>query len=408
DNVPDYTGPNPDYSYSNTGEFNITLDIWTQGGCFASFTNSQSITVETQVDTEIFATDTIICAGDVAQFCVTEQPGVSYSWNYGDGAGWDNYQSWEICATHDYQDTGYFDITLSVFNEGCSHLITYEDYIFVNGPIALFEYTTNCADVFTVNFQDNSIIPQTLTWDFGDGSPVVVDESAPSHTFPGPGSYVVTLTAYNSITDCEDVTTQTVTIIPPEPTVIVNNPSGCAPLEVSFLNTNDYPYWNVDFGNGDWMEVIWNVNHYDVTGTIEGEFYDEDYGSNQNFWPAMIYNALGTFDIVVYIEDDNGCANSVTYNDAVDVISSPDFAEFNIDIIEGCSEVFIGFDPIANNLDTWEWTFSDGTIVSDLQPNHVFDPPYDYDLFATFTAVNDLGCNSTVTQDIPLVPPAEP
>ena len=70
--------------------------------------------------------------------------------------------------------------------------------------------------------------------------------------------------------------------------------------------------------------------------------------------------------------------------------------------------MLIDFVPLGNFLDTWTWTFSDGTTSTELNPTHQFLPPWDYTFEATFTAEDNFGCSSTVTHVIDLVPPPVP
>lgn len=410
DNVTDYNGPDPDFSYALPGEFNINLEILTEAGCMSSFTSTQAITVETQVETSFTVSDTITCAGEVLTFCVPEQPGVTYAWNYGDYVGWDYYQSWETCAIHDFQDTGYFDITLSVFNDGCNHLITYEDFVYVGAPVALFEFTQDCVDIFTVEFFNSSILADSVLWDFGDGSDPVLNILNPSHTFPGPGSYDITLTAINADVGCDDLVTSTITITEPDASVEFSTTSGCPPLAVNLISGNTNSYWEVDYGNGDYVTVIWNdfTALWVVNFTEDGVTTESTYSLNQDFWPIVTYDDLGVYDVTVTTQDADGCETSLVYDDVIEVDSQADFANFNMTVVESCESVTIGFNPIATNLTSWEWTFSDGTVVSDQSPEYTFLPPYDYDLSATFAALDTEGCSSVVTEEIDLVPPAMP
>lgn len=410
DNVIDFNGPDPDFSYATPGEFDINLEILTAAGCMSSFTSSQTITVETQVETTFTVSDTITCAGEVLAFCVPEQPGVTYAWNYGDYIGWDYYNSWETCAIHEYQDTGYFDITLSVFNDGCNHIVTYEDYVYVGAPVALFDFTQDCDDLFMVDFFDTSILADSLIWDFGDGSDPLENVLNPAHTFPGLGSYEVTLTAINADVGCADVATATVTITEPDASINFSTISGCPPLTVNLTNNASNAYWEVDYGNGDYVEVLWNdiTNQWDVTFTEDGVQTESVFGVNQNFWPSVTYDDLGVYDVTVITQDENGCGSMAIYDDAIEVNSLADFAHFDMTVIESCDSITVGFDPIATNLDMWEWTFSDGTVVTDQNPEHTFLAPYNYELTATFAALDTEGCTSEVTEVIDLVPPATP
>ncbi len=60
-------------------------------------------------------------------------------------------------------------------------------------PTASFSYTVNGLEV---NFQSTSQTTEFVEWQFGDGAES--DENAPSHTYPGPGSYLVKLIASDS------------------------------------------------------------------------------------------------------------------------------------------------------------------------------------------------------------------
>ncbi|MCB0760064.1 MAG: PKD domain-containing protein [Flavobacteriales bacterium] len=410
DNVPDYNGQIPDFSYNELGEFSITLDIVTEGGCVATFTSSQTINVQTEVSTDISVDISANCAGDPFEFCIEEQPGVTYSWNFGDNTGWQTLPYDEICIEHEYQDTGYFDVTISVFNEGCNSFETYSEFVYVTPPVALFEYSVICGNGTTVYFEDNSILADSLMWDFGDGSPIIWNDPNPVYTYTDPGNYTVTLTAINDDVGCPDVYTAVVVATEPDPTLNFAPTVGCPPLEVEFQPSAFNHYWNVDFGNGTTMEASYDdlLNSWTVQYVIEGEVIDSTFTGSGNIWPTVAYNDLGTYDITVTTTDPNGCQTTETFNDVIEVNSSPDFAFFNVSYPQPCGPVTVSFDPVSNSLDTWLWTFGDGTTSTDLNPTYTFNEPYPYDTTFTVTleAYNDIGCGSTVTQDLEIVFPA--
>lgn len=289
DDVIDVTGQIPDFSYDELGQFEITLEIITEGGCVATFTSTQSINVETEVSTDVNVTANESCAGNPLEFCVDEQPGVTYSWNFGDDTGWQNLSSEEFCIMHEYQDTGYYDVTISVFNEGCSSFETYYEYIYITPPVALFTTTTICGDGLTVFFQDDSIEADSLIWDFGDGSDLVYDDLTPTYTYDNPGTYNVVLTAINDDVGCPDEYTATITATDPDPGLSFAPNIGCPPLDVDFTPNANNIYWEVDYGNGTTMIAEFNFlgNLWEVTIDDGFSVVDSAYAGNANFWPTI-------------------------------------------------------------------------------------------------------------------------
>lgn len=65
----------------------------------------------------------------------------------------------------------------------------------------------------TVNFTANAVNTDSISWNFGDGSaPVSTSQNQYSHLFPGPGEYIITMTAYNQCGPA--VTIDTINILP--------------------------------------------------------------------------------------------------------------------------------------------------------------------------------------------------
>lgn len=88
-----------------------------------------------------------------------------------------------------------------------------EDDVVDEDPIASFGATVSSEDFLTYDFTNASQNYVSSTWDFGDGSEVSTEEN-PTHTFPGPGSYEVTLTVVNGV-DVEANKTETIVIEDP-------------------------------------------------------------------------------------------------------------------------------------------------------------------------------------------------
>lgn len=410
DGITDATGLDPDFSYSDPGSYSITLTIVTENGCTATRTHTQNIEVLTQVSANFTASATTTCAGQPVEFCVDDQPGNTFSWNFYDGTGWVIMPLNESCITHDYADTGYFNLTLTVFNGACNVLQTFENYIYVAPPLAKFQYQVDCTDLLTVNFYDASIGADSLVWDFGDGSPLVINEANPVHTYTSQGGYTVTLTAFNTELGCPDIKVTDIAVVAPDASITIGATSGCPPLSVNLAPNNFNSNWEITVSNGDHISANWlpnmnqwqvNFNHDDTLDTYMMS------GIDSPFLPQLTIEEGGYYDILVEVVDANGCLSSQFYNDAIHVAANPNFAAFTTNVIDACQTVQLAFNPVASNLVSCQWIFSDGTFSTSHIPIKTFGPPFNYNnsLSATLTATDVSGCTSTVTQPINLVLP---
>jgi gliding motility-associated-like protein len=412
DGIIDAVGEDPVYSYTEPGEYTIQVFLTTQNGCTSIIDASQTILVQPNVVSDFMANATLSCAGEPLEFCTEMEENTSYSWNFGDNTGWFTLSYPDSCTIHDYQDTGYFDVTLSVYNQACNALLLLENYMYISGPVALYSFEQDCVDLNTVTFYDESIVADSLQWDFGDGSPIVYNDLNPTHVFPGPGTYVVTLYAYNLETGCPDDRTYII-VTEEEPIDLTLNPwQGCAPLVPTFASTDagEFIEWNVDFGNGTSLVCLLNnANIWEVTTSFaDGTEEFATFSFAANWFPDVPYMLQGNYDITINGIDASGCSTTTVYEDAVSVWNDLVFAEFETVIIEGCDSVLIDFQPLGNFLDTYSWQFSDGTISNELNPIHEFLPPWDTTFAATFTAVDIFGCASEATQILDLLPPPIP
>ncbi|NRA12318.1 MAG: gliding motility-associated C-terminal domain-containing protein, partial [Crocinitomicaceae bacterium] len=115
------------------------------------------------------------------------------------------------CSITTTLDAGLYDVTLGTTNDlGCSSIITYTDYIYVEDlPIASFSLsTTELLNTNTeVNFMNTSTGATNYVWDFGDNTATSTVDS-PTHIYPDghSGSYLVELIAYTPL-GCTDTAT---------------------------------------------------------------------------------------------------------------------------------------------------------------------------------------------------------
>jgi gliding motility-associated-like protein len=143
---------------------------------------------------------------------LTDLPGVSCIWDFGDGG------SISDCGTvsHLYTGIGDFDVTLNVQSSAiCGASATYSDYItVVKQPEAFFSPITNPIDIedTRVEFDNASLYADIFEWKFGDGA-AYSNEFEPTHTYPTDPNitYEIRLVASNSI-GCSDTAYASITI----------------------------------------------------------------------------------------------------------------------------------------------------------------------------------------------------
>ncbi len=121
---------------------------------------------------------------------------ISWLWNFGDGSN-----STSQNATHTYTNPGTYTVTLTAWNT-CGNSATTSENITVSCPPVTAQFSANVTSGYpplTVRFTDSSTSGVPITswlWTFGDGS--TSTSQNPTHTYTNPGTYTVTLTAWNT------------------------------------------------------------------------------------------------------------------------------------------------------------------------------------------------------------------
>ncbi len=201
--------------------------------------------------------------------------------------------------------------------------------------------TNSCIDVVIpfVNQSQSTFMP---FWTFGDGAGST--QVNPSHVYTDTGTYVVTLVTENQF-GCIDSISRTIFVTRPPTAFFSAAPdSGCAVLQVDFMNASfgfETTYiW--DFGNGD-------------TSTL----YD----------PGVIAFQQGTGDTIYYIRltAQNLCATR-EWVDSVKVFPWPQVA-FGINLDTICTGAFIEFsNTTLGKPESFFWDFGNGVTSTDTVP----------------------------------------
>lgn len=312
------------------------------------------------------------CVNDVVSFINLSFGGVvSYEWDFDDGN-----TSVLVSPTHVFSDTGTYTVTLTVTDgDGLTDTWT-EDYI-VRPPVADFVLVPaiGCAIPHTVFFTDQSTLPDTWFWDFGDGNTSTLQN--PVHNYTTQGEFVVTLTVTDTIFGCSDTHTDTVRVS--IPTAVVDGGFGyfgCGPLLVDFEESSvpgaigTLVSWEWDFGDG--------------TTSDEME-------------PSHLYSDPGVYTVSLTVTNSLGCTSTDVNPFFVQVIG-PD-VNFGADVFfSECPPLTVNFTDstfFGAPIISWGWDFGDGGTSPLQNPTYTYTDYGSYDVSLTIIDID--GCSRTLT-----------
>lgn len=360
---------NPSHTYTAIGAYTVTLIIVNAAGCTDTLVRPTYIQVGDIPIASFTANPLTACVGEQITFTDLSTNANTWFWEFGDG-GTSTAQN----PTYAYQDTGCFTVRLTVSNNGCIDDTVITNYICISPPLAQFNLNpaVGCAIPHTVFFTDQSILPDTWFWDFGDGNTSTAQN--PVHTYTSPGNFTVTLTVTDTITGCVDDATATVNISIPQADFTGAPLFGCGPLTVNFTD---------------------NSSGFAAPVTYAWDFGDGGTSTAQN--PVHIYNTPGVYTVSLTITDANGCTSTRTRSNYVQVIG-PD-VNFGGTPTAGCAPLTVSFSDSTNfgaPITSWSWDFGDGATSNLQNPTHTYLNPGTYDVSLTVTDLD--GCSRTFTQ----------
>jgi PKD repeat protein len=183
------------HTYAHSGQYTVTLTVYGPGG---SSSATRVISVSGPLNPQFAWTPVVPAPNDTVTF-IDESGGAptSWLWQFGDGTS----------ATHQnpskkYGAAGTYTVTLTVYRNdvsaSTSRTITVSNS--TGGtqlPVAAFESSSSPSIGSPVAFFDRSTgAPSAWQWSFGDGGKSTLQ--SPTHVYGAPGTYTVTLTAWNA------------------------------------------------------------------------------------------------------------------------------------------------------------------------------------------------------------------
>ncbi|GAB5554885.1 MAG: hypothetical protein Sapg2KO_44760 [Saprospiraceae bacterium] len=329
-------------------------------------------------------------------------------------------------------------------------------------PEANFSYASTLEDFKTIKFTNLSSEATTYEWNFGGGN--TSNETDPSFTFSGEGTFPVSLTASDA-----NGMTGTITV----EVEVVEGPFQPIILEAGFEDNtlpdgsgNGVGSWEAKFSSSfDGIQitgspVIFGSQGAKLPSNQSRVGYQEiavEANTNYDlrFWYTMLDNSPDPFLVVSIVgvtefgpitsrqEAVDGTIASITVNDTSDpstyleeklsfnsgenttvgiyFFNGPVEARldnFTIDVgAEGAVPPSVGFDIAQSEIDyleyaftngstgatSYEWDFGDGNMSTDESPTHLYSTAGEYTI--TLTASNDVGLSSTLSKTINILAP---
>jgi PKD repeat protein len=215
---------------------------------------------------------------------------VTWEWDFGDGSAGSSEQD----PTHEYDLAGTYQVTLTVTDDsGVQDEITKPVQVLQPGmPFADFSYYqfegTSVEFYDYSSDEDGNIV--SWEWDFGDGS-LGSTQQEPTHTFPGLGTYQVTLTITDDLGNEGEVT---------------------LPVELVEVGA---PFADFDWYQTEGTTLEFYDYSYDDDGAIvswDWDFGDGSAGSTDPN-PTHEFPAPGDYDVTLTVTDDESKSGSWTY-----------------------------------------------------------------------------------------------
>jgi gliding motility-associated-like protein len=372
---------NTNHIFTSAGNYSPVVTVTTSEGCTNSFTFGGLAYGTPPFNQVAYTVKAIICGSDSAKFVAKATNANKYYYNFGDGS---SIYVTDTIAHHKFATLGTKSVYILPMYNGCySNPLSVS--INVVGVIATYSYSNSCTDKKTFSFTNTSQGNlSSVTWDFGDGSPVVNTLNT-THTFPASGSFKTKLTVTDNVTGCTDTYSKTIYTSTPS---LVN-------ADTSICKNDSTTFYVVNNSNNPGDSYTWHV-----AGNQVGPFVDS--------FLTISANLFGNFNNYVIIN--NGvqyCRDTVRLNNTLLVrgpnlsfTAPPSICLNSLYNVTNTSRPYIPADSVT----LWYWNFG----VKE-ENDSVYQPkPFAYDNPGTYkvklTGIDINGCQDTLVKPINVNP----
>ncbi len=364
---------NPQHVFIDTGYFSVTLTV-TSNGCQNALTIPNYIHIDPPISD---FTATITCTDKFTRNFKDESKGAqTWAWDFGDGQ-----TSTAQNAAHTYADTGKYLVKLTITNSTCTNLSSQTINIINQHPSFSYSPVSDVCKYTPINFNATGYAPvliKSLSWNFGDDSITVTQDSLITHSYLRAGTFSPYLVA-TDLNGCNDTTANNLAGIRIfGPSAKFSNPEGTC------LNRN-IVFTDQSAGDGihPITQWIWSYGDNTAKDTLTGAPFSHQ------------YDTTGTFNVKLELYDNYGCKDSIIKNNAV-VITKP-IANFSLSDSLRCTTSGITFLNGSAGLSLKSlWNFGDGTTSAASSPFHTYQQQGLYTVKLNIT--DKFGCTDSITK----------
>ena len=428
--------------------------------CYDSIT--LPVTVPSLPDIFQYIDPSPTCLGDTTHFFgYSGFPIASWTWDFGDGN-----TSNDSTTSHLYDTAGTYNVWLYITDTNLCNNSALEQLVVNAAPQASFTKSDSiiCQGAPVYFTATGSAGIAQWYWEFGDGG--ISYSQDPSHYYPSPNTYTVTLAVTDS-SGCSTTVTDEILVLSGPVADFSYSLMGCANVAFTDMSTIPTGYnavqWYWDFGDGSTSTIpnpvhTFNtgMNNYTVSLTVTADslnytcsstisypvnvpgipsvyftwspeptvlgdvtsfngasgstitdwywdFGDGQFSSNDQY-PAHTYASIGSFAVTLQITDIDGCINTLT--DTVHVINTPalDFG-WDAACINEPVQFYLNNPPTdIGAISNIQWTFGDGGYSTgfDLTPIHTYLGTGSYSVTCSIT--DTMGATNTLTKQLDVNP----
>jgi len=199
---------NPVHKYSDTGTFQVIMQIMTEHGCYGVDTASAFVNFTPAFGFEVKNN----CLNSPTQFIplydTTKLTITSWYWNFGDYLNPGN-TSTQSSPYHTYTRIDIYEVTMKMEAFGCPGEYK-QTFLVYPIPYSDFDVTPNYEGIQgRTKFDNNSVLATDYFWDFGNGNTSTVED--PIEVFEFDSTYTITLISYNEYA-CSDTSRYTMKV----------------------------------------------------------------------------------------------------------------------------------------------------------------------------------------------------